>query len=233
MSDTSGGAFLTCQRALDTCAAIDFGGFTVVIQIGDGTYTDRATVGVYTGQASSGDLVIQGNTGTPANVVISTSGTAITISAGARATVRNLKVQTTTSGHGLRSLGALSYSNIIFGACANKHISAENNGIAQASGPSAIVGGAQSHWGAGNAGIIADGGQTITLTGTIAFSVGFIWMDGTSAAQVNSNTFTGTYTATGARYVVGMNSIVQTFGGGASYLPGDAVGTTSTGGQYA
>jgi hypothetical protein len=43
-------------------------------------------------------------------------------------------------------------------------------------------------------------------------------------------TFTGA--ATGKRYDVTENGVISTAGGGANYFPGNAAGTTATGGQY-
>ena len=45
-----------------------------------------------------------------------------------------------------------------------------------------------------------------------------------------SDTFSGS--ATGTRYLVGINGTINTAGGGASYIPGNAAGSAATGGQY-
>jgi hypothetical protein len=47
---------------------------------------------------------------------------------------------------------------------------------------------------------------------------------------INGNTFSGA--ATGVRYDSQSNSVIFTGGGGPTALPGDAAGTTATGGQY-
>jgi DNA-binding beta-propeller fold protein YncE len=65
LSDTSGGAFLTITKALSAVSMIDFGGFVVTIQIGDGTYTASLTVPVTVGQAVVAGLLILGNTSSP------------------------------------------------------------------------------------------------------------------------------------------------------------------------
>src|SRR5262245_20702325 len=72
--NSAGGAFATIQRAVDVIAAtLDIAGHTVTIQIADGTYTDPVTLKNVVGFAAPGNLVIQGNAVTPANVLISTS----------------------------------------------------------------------------------------------------------------------------------------------------------------
>ena len=74
------------------------------------------------------------------------------------------------------------------------------------------------------------GGQTIVLNGTPDFSTAFIGAYRLSAAIVFSLTFVGA--ATGVRYRATLNSVVETNGGGAAYLPGDAAGALIAGAQY-
>ena len=45
-------------------------------------------------------------------------------------------------------------------------------------------------------------------------------------------TFTNGATVTGTRYSVTNNGVVFTNGGGATYLPGNAAGSSANGGQY-
>ena len=40
------------------------------------------------------------------------------------------------------------------------------------------------------------------------------------------------FAATGVRYNVTTNAVINTQGGGATYIPGGSAGTASTGGQY-
>ena len=51
--------------------------------------------------------------------------------------------------------------------------------------------------------------------------------------QVAFDPFTFVGSATGARYSVALNGVIQTTGAGASYLPGNSAGSSATGGQYA
>jgi hypothetical protein len=89
LANTSGGAFLTVQKAVETVQALDFGGdpeIQVTIQIADGTYDGKIRLGNLTGFPSSKTstgtndqlqyVLIQGNDTTPANVIL-TNGTAI------------------------------------------------------------------------------------------------------------------------------------------------------------
>ena len=73
--------------------------------------------------------------------------------------------------------------------------------------------------------------RTITLVGTPAFSLAFAVAQDCASVVVPSMTFTGA--ATGSRYSVRGNAVIQTNGAGLTYLPGNAVGTTASGGEYA
>src|SRR3954447_13757840 len=73
LANSSSGAFLTIQKAIDTVGALDLSIYNVTVQVADGTYTGTVTVtGPWVG---SGTVFLQGNTTTPANVVITTAVT--------------------------------------------------------------------------------------------------------------------------------------------------------------
>lgn len=234
-TNTSGGAFLTLQKAYDVITAeFDLAGYSITVQIADGTYTAGLTAAQpWTG---GGAVIFQGNNGTPANVVISTtSANCVTVSAPIPGTLRflDMKLQTTTSGSGIvnSSVGNVEFGNIDFGASPSFHMQALGSGanIRRISNY-AITGGASYHWVASSNGSIIDQSGTITITGTPAFSGAFAYATRGGVMTVNANTFSGS--ATGSRYLADSNGVVFTNGGGATYVPGNAVGTTATGGQY-
>jgi hypothetical protein len=72
--------------------------------------------------------------------------------------------------------------------------------------------------------------QAVTLTGTPAFATAFAYASIAGIQAWNGTTFSGS--ATGPRYSVAGNSVVNTAGGGANFFPGNAAGSTATGGQY-
>ena len=237
LANTSGGAFLTIQKAADVITeTLDLASYTATVQVADGTYTSGVTLRKCHGRGGYGVAVLQGNSGTPANVVISaTSANAILSTANANEwLVKDLKVQTTTSGHGIyASVNAyISFENIVFGACATSQVYAAYGGTAAASGNYSITGGAPYHWIVALGGRIVVSGKTITLTGTPAYSTGFAAASHCGVVSCSSNTFNGS--ATGKRYTnIVSNGIVDTGGGGASYLPGGTAGDApTTGGQY-
>lgn len=234
LANTAGDAFLTIQKALNEVALLDFAGFTVTVQIGDGTYTTGGGVPVTVGQANINNFVIQGNSGSPGNVVVSvTSSNGFVANCGVRVLIKDLELRVTTSGYGLMATGfgaLISFSNIRFGATANSHILAVSGGYVNASGNYSIVGNTASHITSDSGGLVEIANKTITLTGSIAFSGPFA-----VASQANIRIFSNTYSgsATGSRYLSQMNGTIQTFGAGASALPGNSAGSVATGGQYA
>lgn len=234
LANTAGGAFLTIQKALDVVATLDLGGFTVTIQVADGTYTSPSIIPVTVGQSATANLVIQGNSATPANVIVSVaSADCFGTGTGARALIKDMELRTTTSGYCLKANGGgaeLQWSNVRFGACAASHVLAQALSAAICAGNYAISGAAQQHLQASHGGAVEVGNKTITITGTPAFGTAFA-VATQGILRAFGNTYSGS--ATGVRYQAMMNGSIQTFGAGATALPGNAAGTTATGGQYA
>lgn len=232
---TSGNPFATIQKAWDTLATIDFNGYDVTIQLAAGTYTGGLNMS--SGWDGGGEVTLEGDVSTPSNVVISTtSKDAIQATVPLPGTVRILgvKVQTTTSGNGIGIFapGIIAVANVDFGSCVNQHISAGNTGGKIAiTGNYTISGGATNHYGATHGGFCQCNLVTVTLTGTPAFSSGFAVSSTVSEIESTGNTFSGS--ATGPRYSATLNGVINTFGSGSTYFPGNSAGSTATGGIYA
>jgi len=228
------GAFATPQHALDVVlGTLDLGGYDVDIQLADDTYTGGIVMA--SAQVGAGLISIKGNASTPANVDwhVTNNNIVYLSGAAARLHVQDVKLRTTTGGSCLVTFapGALlTFSNLEFGACAANHISATGLSTIQCTGNYTISGNANVHALSTNARLLVTG-VTVTLTGTPAFSSAYAYAQSLGYCQLNGCTFTGS--ATGTRYVAYTNSVIQTFGGGATYLPGDSAGTTGSGGQYA
>jgi hypothetical protein len=99
----------------------------------------------------------------------------------------------------------------------------------------AVTGGAVSHVNTNNFGsVLFQGTPTITLTGSPAFTTSIYSGRGSIIIMQNyagsRPTISGT--ATGKRYIAEYNGIIDTAGGGATYIFGDAAGSTATQGQY-
>lgn len=231
--NSAGGAFLTIQKAYNVIAGtLDLGGNTVTIQIVDGTYTAGLTISQpWTG---GGSVVVLGNTTTPANVLLSFTGSGITNSTSLPGvlTVKGMKF-TLTSGTGIKNagFGNITFQNIDFGSC-TVHIGCSQPGASiTASGPYTISGNAIYHAISNAPGAyIQVNVVTVTLTGTPAFSGVFANANLAGVVDLQSVTYTGS--ATGTRYSSTQNGLVLTNGGGATYLPGNAAGSIATQGQY-
>ena len=98
-SNTASGAFLTIQKALDVVGELDTGIYNVTIQVQDGTWTESLTLEQPLGH---GNCILQGNTTTPANCVLSvTSANAIFGYSVARWIIKGFKITVATAGHAL------------------------------------------------------------------------------------------------------------------------------------
>lgn len=238
--DTAGGAFLTLTRFAAVVKLLDVNGYTVTCQIGDGTYTAGASfLEAIPGCGYNNPITIQGNSGTPANVVISTTSAQCFESYhGASIYVKDLKMQTTTGGVCLQTAygGITRYGNVVFGACASIHINTTHGGKAYCTNAYSITGGGVAHHHADQNGVNHISGVTITLTGTPAFSAYFSGASAGGSTKYSSITFSGS--ATGPYFFVhkcGCIDISGNAGASLTWLPGNSAGTavTATYGAYA
>ena len=238
LTNTSGGAFLTVQKAMDTIAGLDLGTYDAYINIADGTYTTPITLRNIVG---AGTVYIVGNTSTPANVIISTTSSDAVASYGVtgRYNLSGFKIQTTTSGSGISILGAgmfMSVGLLNFGACATHHVFCRANAFFEVIGNYTISGGAANHWITSLQGTVShatDGtAVTITLSGTPAFSSNFASATAYSTISCAASVVTFSGGATGKRYTGQELSLIRTIGGGANYFPGNSAGSVATGAVY-
>lgn len=231
--NSSGGAFLTVQKAIDVTATLDLSIYQVTVKLGDGTYGNNIVPKNYVGE---GPLVIEGNVTTPNNVVLSgTSGNLVQVSAlKSKYTFRKLKVQTSGAGSScfyVEKSSTLDLDGVNFGACVSVHVLSADGSVVFLNSSYEVSGGGFVHWYASfGSSLIVVGGLTVAITGAPAFSGA--WAYAPSAGNIRAISITYSGAATGSRYYAGLNSVIQT-AGGATVLPGNAAGTTATGGQYA
>ena len=233
LANTAGGAFLTVQYAANTIGRlIDGAGYIVTIQLADGTYNeDISLVPV----PNALYVVIQGNAGTPTNVVVNSATTACFYATYDMSTVFWIKDMKLTAGGSSNGLLAntcsFAYSGIDFGTIGGNQMYAAYGGKIMAVGNYTISGGALRHLYAHGGGLIYIPYRTITISNTPAFSQAFV--DAQSCAVVPLGGCTWTGSATGKRYNVISSATVNVLGAGATALPGNVSGTTATGGIYA
>jgi hypothetical protein len=235
LSNTSGGAYLTIQRAVDEVASnIDIAGFTVTIQVADGTYTTPIVLKNVVGFAAAGNLVIKGNPTTPANVVVSVTGADAFSASGINVVwdITDLKVTTTTSGQlfNIVNNAKIRIGNINFGTSAFGHMVVGFQSVITIISNYTVSGGGAYHMNIAYGSVIQAPAITITITGTPAFGAAWVNLDVLGTAQIFGQTFVGS--ATGKRYIVNSGSVCFVNGATTTYLPGSIAGTTSSNGQY-
>lgn len=229
LTNTAGGAFLTIQKAVNTLATLDSNGFNVTVRVADGTYLTNAVT--LKDMIGTGTVIINGNTTTPANVIIdggfykAVNNTHYTI----QGFKFNITSSTFTTAFQNDGTATIFVSSFILGTGYSAHFSASGGGVIYIAGSYTILGGATYHCIAGFSSFIKAASITVTLTGTPAITY-FCYSTRLGAISMEAITYSGS--ATGQRYYIDTNSIIYTGGGGANYFPGNVAGATATGGQY-
>lgn len=227
LANTSGAAFLTIQKAVDVAATLDLSTYDVVIQLGTGTWTESVTMKNAVG---AGTIIIQGDLITPSNTVVRNF---TKTSNGTKYTIKDLKFTGSSTYAAIAiSNGALvSFGNVEFGTGYTVHIESIFGAKIECDNSYTISGGASAHLSVRAGGGAAIQAKTITLSGTPAFGTtgtyGFVECRYTCTVFINGNTFSGS--ATGRRYYVDYNAVIQSAG---ATLPGNAAGATANGGLY-
>lgn len=229
LANTSGGAFLTIQKAWNTILTLDLAGNTVTIQLADGTYTAGLSISA---PALGGTVILNGNSSTPTNVVISTTNCISLSAPGSAITVQNMRLSGSTMGLLVSSPGAmitmgpgLSFA----GSPTQSHINIRQGKVSSAGNNFTIASGGLGWLLVQQYGVFETADLTITFSGTPAWtSEGIIAVSG--LVSLWNTIISGA--ATGKRYAVSANGFINSFGAGTSstYFPGSSNGTTSTGG---
>jgi hypothetical protein len=241
LANNSGNAWLTLQKAWNVVSSLDIPGFTVTVQIADGTYTGGVVISSWWNGA--GTVVFQGNATTPANVLQSVTGNhawRIGVAGGGVLRIKDFKITTTTSGDHFSIIApvTLEYGNMDFGAAASGycHFRAFHPGFKiSAISSYKITGGALAHWLA-YYGVIEDGVSThvVTLTGSITFSLAFVYLDNNAKLYWSGPTFNvAGATVTGQRYLQELITEIQVGGAGINFFPGSIAGLTKPSSVYA
>jgi hypothetical protein len=244
----SAGAFASVLGAMDTIfGLIDLNNQTVTVQNASGqNLTDITIFGQFTG---SGVFIFDGGGATlspssnPAALGIQVNTSGQITSAGTAPNILLIQNMTITcsSGHsglavsaGYVSLngGSGAGGNITFGSCTGgSQIDADGTGARIFNlGNYTISGGANIHLQQIAGGLIDfnNNGNTVTLTGTPAFSGEFALAEWGGGCMVIQNAWSGS--ATGKQYYATGNGCILNSTG--SSLPGNVAGTTDTGGYY-
>lgn len=246
LANTAGGAFLTIQKAIDVVAALDLGIYNATIQVADGTYSGSAVLKPVVG---AGKVYLIGNVSSPQNCVISGSTTPLSNLIGTVAPVVGWYVK----GFELRTSGGGGYTNVYLTDGASVTFDGpmrlgSNNGIyyghiyVEKGAKLSLVGQALTVAASGPAFLFqtATAGQIDARNAAIAWLQnttysGTVYAIGQSSIAVGGVTWTlngYTITTTYWRYCAGTLSIVDSNGGGASFIPGSAAGVEQNNGKY-
>ena len=231
LSNTAQGAFLTYEKAVAAALAIDHSIFEVTLEFGIGTFP------ITTPEISaSSDFKInvrgQGYDQTILNGKLH-------VQDGVIASVRDLHATGTGENASLRAetgatlniLGTVKVS-----AGTHAHVIASSNGTIYLTGGKIRVG-------AGGVSVLATTtggyiqcwpGERIITDAPASFSNAVVRASDCGVITWQSTTVTETDGAiSGRRYNANTNGVIQTFGGGASAIPGTTAGTETNGGVYA
>lgn len=228
---SSGAPYATVNHALSLIQQLDCMGQNVTILLDAGTYSGSITYDTTTQNDPNAQIIIQPNSSA---AVILTGGISI-LGPCAKVLLQVPAGSLTIETAGLvAQYGAtVNISGVTFGAASGAtHMIAQNGALINMSGNYTISGGANIHIQTSYGGCFTCLGQTVTLTGTPAFGTYFAYSEFSGSNQDwTGSSFSGS--ATGTRYDVILNAVINTTGGGATFLPGSVGGGSSSGGQYA
>jgi len=229
LSNTSGGAFATLQKAIDVATGLDFSIYAVTIQLADGTY---ATGGLFS-TSPNGPIVINGNSTTPANVVVQAANP-IRATCPVKLTLQNFECQASSVGIWSNAPGA----DITIGtgmriSGSGVAMSADVTGaILRKAATTLTISGNKSAWllVGGNAQVLFIGGA-VTFSGTPTWGSYGIGFNSGGAITLNGVTLSGS--AIGLRYYGTTNAVLNTGGAGtpSTYFPGSSDGLKESGAQ--
>jgi hypothetical protein len=212
--------------------------FSVTIQCADGTYSESVTVGPIPGPS----IIINGDSGSPINVVVNGANSSNTfqVSGPNNVTIQNLKITTGTgtgppSGFFASKGATLTTSNTVSGFC--------DFAVHEAFGPSTIHIGSHTYSGSSTFAmgsffggfILPTQGATYTISTGITVTA-FATASGNGSMEVpvpGSPSFINPGFVTGSKFQAVINGVIDTQGLGVNYFPGNSAGTVTTGGVYA
>jgi hypothetical protein len=246
LSNASGHAFATITGAIAAITSRYQSLNTANVYVANGTYN-----GFTVSASGVANWVFTGNTSTPSSCVLSASSGSINTGRGIVATgASNVSATGFSFSTTLENAASSGAYLSLMGSCAFSApstspypcVSANSGGRTNVYGASNTYTGsmyafAEANWGAtlflGYTDPATTNSLALTATGTTTFSGGFVACTSCGAINVYPTVCTFSGSPTGPRYNMSLNGTVNTQGSGTGYLPGNAAGSLSTGGQYA
>lgn len=231
LTNNSGGAFATIQKAVYSAVSIDPQEFFITIQLADGTYNQV----VYLPQHYGKNVIkIQGNTSVLSAVIVNGTGTHTFLVEGWWQLL-HMEIRNATVGfsnifcqfEGYLNLGA----GLVYGTTAgsNAHILAYYGGQVFISGDYRVSGNATQVLLAGFGGFIQMSDYDCIFVGSRTFTY-FVAATNYGIIRATAFGWSGT-TPTCTRYIVSGNSVLQPGSTSTSYFPGTVNGSASNGGM--
>ena len=216
-------AFATIGAAMDAAAEkFDLVGRTLTIRLGNpGTYAQFKT--------SVPQVLVIGNTAAPASYNI--QGPLPVVCVASSLTLQNLTcTNANAGGYTVQAQynGAITLNNVVIaGTTIAGHLQAFFGGSITVAGSLTLSGTADAAFGAAGGSITTQVGSSVSVSG--AYSGGFARAIVGGVIQFSS---IPTGAATGPKFTVQSNGVVDSQAAGLNALPGSTAGTTATGGQY-
>ena len=244
-SGQSPNCWATLQKAATFISKYNANGFTITVNVANGTYAPFTLLPV----GGNGFVNWVGNSGTPANVLISsTTVSAVTASGVTGQSFNGFKFQQ-TSASPTDLLGACIYelaqssltiSNVNFGTCYGDAAFIQQSNLFVGSGTLAVSGsstgqscnpGCGSIFDANYGGYIAGTNSSMTISSAVS-GVYFINARNSGLTGLFFTSITNPGNFTGTRYNCVLNGVIETIGRGTSYYPGSGTPACTSGGQY-
>jgi hypothetical protein len=219
---TIGAPLLTIQAAVNKATSFDFGTNNITVQVADGSYSGSVLVTKMVAntdwKANQGILFIHGNDASPASVTITNATTnhLVMASQGSTVILGSLTVGATNQANlnllDVQLYSTLAISNVVIGPTTNgsPQIVSESFGHFYTKGPVTVTKGASALinvLGPADAWLT----QTITFTGSPAYTVAALYIQGGGSVYITGASFSGT--VTGSKYAVFNGGTINTLGG--------------------
>lgn len=229
-ANTAAGAFLTIQAAITYATRRFFtAGYLITIQLADGNYAGFSVV-----ENTQCRLLIRGNPGAPANVVI-TAGAGLSGVLAMRTATLSINGVTFTGGaNGASAVdrSLIELSNCRFGATANYQIFAQQSSTINVLTATDFFGSAKASMVASSNSTVSASNLNLRYIGALTYSVATVWGNNGSVIVDSSSFFGGGGTVTGARYQSDTGGLVYVNNGGPAFIIGSVNGSVFTGGIY-